>query len=399
MIPEICNAGAQPDLSGDTSVNWIENMKRYITPYLTFWVAIGAVYEALFLLSPGAEIGPAIITGLQIIGLAALLGVGVVYWASRAPLLKDRPVVMVSLHAAGAVLYSLAWVLAIMLLRNIELYLGAAEFQLRIPPFYVVRWHMIAGFALYTAMVAGVYTLRMTSISEADRRDAELRALRAQLNPHFLFNTLHTITMLFRVDPDKAEIAMETFSDLIRYSLHGSGGRRSGELSAVGGAQGASMVALKDEWDIVEKYVELESLRLEDRLRVSMEMDPSLKECGVPPLLLQPLVENAVVHAAAVSETGATINVSAKKSCENIVLRVENDGVPACSGFGHPGLGHGGTDKTGAGQTGGGIGLSALQARLVGIFGKQVTCSFKPVEGGRFIATIVFPLNAEFAAR
>lgn len=352
--------------------------KRYVIMYLLFWLAVGTVYEALFLLTASIEVWTAIYAGLQVVGFAALLGIGVVFFAARGPMLKDRPLLLTVAHILGALTYSLVWVATIAALRNAELYFSSSDYQPITPPFFVVRWHLIAGTALYLVMIAAVYAMRATTYSEHVRQQAELRALRAQLNPHFLFNALHTITMLFRSDPAKAERAMETFSDLIRYALHG-GDASDSRMRREGNE--THSVSLGQEWEIVEKYISLEKLRLEDRLRVSMHANPDVMDVRIPSLILQPLVENAVVHAASVSENGATVYVTVDKSGSDTVIRVENDGVPASR--------HSETKAVP------GVGLGALSARLKNMFGDTVVCSFLFAEGGRFIATISFPSGKE----
>ncbi len=292
---------------------WTASNRRFFTLYCVFWLALGSVYEALFMLTPNVDVYAAFITGSHVIGTAALLGVGGVLIAARTPLPQDRPFVCLSVHALGAFAYSSVWVIVIMAVRNVEIYLSAETFTFVTPPGFVIRWHLLAGTAIYATMVSGVIAFRSITRMEAERQAADLRALRAQLNPHFLFNTMHTISMLFRLEPEKAEAAMETFSDLIRYALHGDRPRLKDEGEQI-------LVTVHDEWEIVKKYLELERLRLEDRLRVEFEIDPTAAECLIPPLTLQPLVENAVQHAAAVNENGADIKITINKNTKDLSI-------------------------------------------------------------------------------
>lgn len=336
------------------------HIRRFLLPYAAFWLAVGAVYEVLYLMTPDVDVEAALVTGLQIIGIAAILGLGVVWIAARTPWPSPRPVRTVALHALGAVFYSMVWIAFVATLRNVELLASDAPFQLRLPPDFVVRWHLIAGSALYLAMVTGVYALK----AEAARRSAEVRALKEQLDPHFLFNTLHTISMLFRSDAEKAEAGMEMFSDLIRYALKG------GEEGAPGG-----LVPLSEEWAMARKYLSLEQLRLEDRLRLETQIDDAALACLVPPLLLQPLLENAVVHAAALNQTGATITVRAARANGRLSLCVDNDGVdPARSGPVTPG-----------------VGLKSLNARLVAAFGAGAALDVEPMAAGHFRVCVALP--------
>ena len=147
---------------------------------------------------------------------------------------------------------------------------------------------------------------------QAALRDAQLRALQAQINPHFLFNslTLVSYTALEEGAPRTEEIAY-TLSDLLRYSLRNT----------------ATMVPLREEIEIVERYLSLQQIRFGERLRTQIEIDPALENLQVPCMLLQPLVENAVVHAVEPLSRPVTVRVRAARENSTIVLEVADDGV------------------------------------------------------------------------
>lgn len=340
--------------------------------YASFWLAVAAVYEAVFLLTPEIDIATALSTGLRIIGIAALLGIIVVSVTFRGPMPQKQPVALSVLHVAGAFTYSAAWVLGIVASRNFELLLTTDDFLLRTPPFYVVRWHFLAGAALYLAMISGVYAFRSLALSEASRQQAELKALRAQLNPHFMFNTLHTISMLFRLDAAKAEQALETFSDLVRYALDRPSEPGSDRLIS---PEAAGLVPLAAEWRATEKYLSLEQLRLDKRLRLKRSIDDAALNGLVPPLILQPIVENAIVHGASVCEQGATIVVRIKKRGGEIFARVEND---RC-------------EVDASSQTIPGMGLRAVEARLVEAYGDKATMRLSSLGENGFVTELSFP--------
>jgi LytS/YehU family sensor histidine kinase len=142
---------------------------------------------------------------------------------------------------------------------------------------------------------------------------AELQALRAQLNPHFLFNTLHSLTQLAREDPIATQQALERFGGLMRYVL--SAGRDA-----------AADVPLEDEISFVRDYLAVERLRLGERLRVEEDIEPDSLELAVPPLLLQPLVENAVRHGLAPLRDGGTIRLTAHITGTLLAIEVADDG-------------------------------------------------------------------------
>lgn len=127
--------------------------------------------------------------------------------------------------------------------------------------------------------------------------EAELRALRAQLNPHFLFNALTTISYLIQTAPDRA---LETLM------------RLTGLLRAVLRAPSGEMVSLGDEMDLIESYLAIERARFEERLQITIDVPPELRNLRIPPLIIQPLVENAIKHGIAPRKSGGEVIVSAK---------------------------------------------------------------------------------------
>jgi signal transduction histidine kinase len=141
--------------------------------------------------------------------------------------------------------------------------------------------------------------------------EAELKALQARINPHFLFNTLNSIASLISEDPAKAEEMTEKLSALFRYTLSADRGER---------------VRLEQELHILRSYIDIEQLRLGPRLRVSIDIDARLQDLSVPPLLLQPIVENSVKYAVAAREEGGNIEVCGRRSGDRCILEVIDDG-------------------------------------------------------------------------
>ncbi|MGE3802044.1 MAG: sensor histidine kinase [Candidatus Kapaibacterium sp.] len=140
-------------------------------------------------------------------------------------------------------------------------------------------------------------------------REQELQALRSQLNPHFLFNVLHSINATIGIDPEKAREMLTRLSDLLRYILD-SGKHR--------------FLPLGRELDVVEAYLSLEQVRFGDRLNVRFDVDDTLLSIPVPPMILQPLVENSVKHGVAMSEASESISIVAHRLEGRVVLIVEN---------------------------------------------------------------------------
>jgi Histidine kinase/Histidine kinase-, DNA gyrase B-, and HSP90-like ATPase len=217
----------------------------------------------------------------------------------------------IAVHALAAVLFSSAWTLV----------LGGAVCVLR-PGLMLsyVRdsgiWQFTWGLILYGVLVQAARAQGRLREQELAAANAELQALRAQLNPHFLFNTLHSLTQLVREDPIATQDALERFGELMRYVLKA-------------GREATADVALDDEIGFVRNYLALEQLRLGSRLRVVEDFDPASLELAVPPLLLQPLVENAVRHGLAPRREGGTIRLTTRVQDAGLMIEVSDDGTGA----------------------------------------------------------------------
>jgi LytS/YehU family sensor histidine kinase len=141
---------------------------------------------------------------------------------------------------------------------------------------------------------------------------SQLEALQARTNPHFLFNSLNTVAGLIEEDTKAAERVLEKLSHLFRYALDGSR---------------TPWVRLEQEIEAVQSYLDVETIRLGTRLQSSVEVAPELREVQVPPLILQPLVENAVLHAIAPRKGGGRLRVEAARRGEYMELSVTDDGA------------------------------------------------------------------------
>ena len=190
--------------------------------------------------------------------------------------------------------------------------------------------------------------------------EAELRGLRSQLNPHFLFNSLNSLRALVVEDPPRAQEAITQMATILRYHL------QSGERS---------LVPLAEEIGTVELYLALELIRFEDRLTVEREIDPDALVFFVPPLALQTLVENAVKYGVSHDEGAGVIRISAKLNAGRLVVSVRNTGALR---------GAVSTDSTG-------LGLSNLRTRLRLIFAANASLELREPERGWVEASLFLP--------
>jgi len=186
--------------------------------------------------------------------------------------------------------------------------------------------------------------------------EAELRALRAQINPHFLFNALTTLGHLIQTAPPRALETLLRLTALLRSVL-----RSDGEMTTLG-----------REIELVEAYLDIERARFDERLRVSIDVPPSLRAISVPPLILQPLVENAVKHGIAPERRGGEVRVSARLDGANLALAVEDTGAGASA------------ERLRRGRQSG-VGLANVERRLACQYGPSATLSIvsAPGEGTR----------------
>ena len=191
---------------------------------------------------------------------------------------------------------------------------------------------------------------------------AQLNALQARTNPHFLFNSLNTVAGLIGEEPRKAERVLEQLSSLCRYSLKGSR---------------AEWLRMEEELTAVKDYLEVERVRLGSRLQVCVEVEPGSETVLVPPLLLLPLVENAVHHGIADCKDGGRVQVRISWDRSNLVMTVVDDG---------PGPGN-------SRHQGTGTSLADLGQRLKLVYGDRASLDAGGIDEGGYRAQIRIPVD------
>jgi two-component system LytT family sensor kinase len=197
---------------------------------------------------------------------------------------------------------------------------------------------------------------------EAQLANARLAALKMQLHPHFLFNTLNAISALVPQDPPAAERMLQLLSDLLRQAL----------------AEAATQeVPLRREVDFLQTYLEIERVRFGDRLHVEFDVAPEAWDAMVPNLILQPLVENAIRHGISRVSRAGRIDVAARQSGPDLVMVVRDDG---------PGFPPMGSLREG-------VGLGATRARLRELYGPAQEMEFRNEPGGGARVSIRIPLR------
>jgi two-component system, LytTR family, sensor histidine kinase AlgZ len=231
---------------------------------------------------------------------------------------------------------------------------------------------LVAGEIYYWLSVAVQYGLMAHKASQeaqeratesvARAREAELSALKAQINPHFLYNSLNSISALTSIDPARAREMCVSLADFLRLTL---------------GMGEKAVIPLREEIGLLEKYCAIEKVRFGERLTVQEEIQEEAKSCLLPPLLLQPLFENAVVHGIAQMPQGGWIRLRAVKNGTRMSVTVENSWDP----------------EAGSSRRNG-VGLKNVQRRLEARYGNEAQLQAK-AEDEVFRVSLSFPAETE----
>lgn len=312
--------------------------------YLLFWAGLSVVPYVL--LHSATPLGGLTLMLVSTLGFA-FVPLPTWYLCRALPLRPGRIYRVLSIHGAAAVFWSVLFVAATKLLAE---GLALLPTWARLPGEVSRSEGALFGVgALFYLLVATFHyvlaelqlrhqALEREAALAMNAQRAELQALRAQVHPHFLFNSLNTVSALIGYDPETAREACVLLADYLRSTLR---------------AQDQALVSLRDEWALCERYLKVEALRLGERLRVEVEIDAAAGACLVPSLLLQPLVENAMTHGIAPVDEPSPLRVRAERRGARLSLELEN-----------------GVDPTPRDRDGG-VGLANVRARLFAQYGKE----------------------------
>jgi signal transduction histidine kinase len=323
------------------------------------WIPVWGLYATIMYTMHGGALAQALLVSARAIGTAALLGMLVLRFTERVAWPRPVRPPFVLIHLAAAITFAISWVLSVSLVEG----LLVGRFRIISPAGFVP--FVALGVWLYVAVAGVSYAVRATeraARAEAAAIRAQLAALRGQLDPHFLFNALHTVVQLIPVSPGRASEAAELLAGLLRSAIQ----------------EGRDTIPLGDEIAFVGRYVELERLRFDDRLVVVVRAEPGLEDAEIPAFALQTLVENAVRHGATPRVEPTRITVAARRAGKHLELSVVDDGV-------------GGDLARLAGSSG--TGLRRLRERLDALYGSLASLSVETSPGQGFSATIAVPLT------
>jgi two-component system, LytTR family, sensor kinase len=305
-----------------------------------------------------------------------------VFWIARAfPLERGRRGRNIPLLVlAGLVIAPLQVSLEIMidlLLAWGLLHAPSSEIAQRLGMFRrIVLIESFSGFLIYAVMIGCYYAFDYyrkwregdvrASRLEGQLARAELQNLKMQLHPHFLFNTLNTISVLMARDTAAANGVLIRLSDLLRMTLDQAG---------------AQEVTLKQELEFLQKYLEIEQTRFQERLKVEVSVDPSVLDARVPNLILQPLVENAIRHGVAQLVSEGRVEISARREDGMVELSVRDNG---------PGIG--GSECQSLRER---VGLSNTRARLEQLYGARHSFRLRNRDEGGLEVKVAFPFSTD----
>lgn len=321
------------------------------------WLPIWALFITLILTFHGAEAsGLAVAAATRMVLAGAILAPLVRRFALRHPWPHPMRLSFVGLHLGAALLYGAAWFMITLAVETVFNQVAVMIMGTILVPF------LLLGTWLYVMIAAVVYageTATRAARAEGAAAQAQLAALRGQLNPHFLFNALHSVVQLTTIAPERAARAAEDLAGLLRVTID----------------ETRDLVPLGDEWRFVQRYLDLERMRFGDRLVVEAAIDDSTLEALVPAFALQTLVENAVRHGAAPRVEPTTVSIRAAREGGRLRLTVADDGAGASQ------------EALGGAQ---GTGLRRLRERLTALYGGDAALQLDG-QGGGVRATLEVP--------
>lgn len=338
--------------------------------YLIAWVPLAGFLVFLLGMSGTLQWTESVALVVPLVCFYAFLLVSVSYISEHAPLRPASLLRLLATYLVASLVCSILWVavakLLGALLEMLPRFEGLGQRLNKTLPLL-----MVTGVLLYLLSVAVHYVLLAIETSrrlEANEmqarilaRDSELKALKAQLNPHFLFNSLNSISALTTIDPGKARQMCVLLSDFLRNTL-GLGEKTS--------------IRLSEELALARSFLAIEKVRFGNRLRLEEEIDNGCHSCLVPPLVLQPLLENAIVHGIANVVDDGWIRLSARRSGDSLSIVVENA-----------------LDPEAAACPGDGVGLSNVKKTLRARYGSSAGFA-AGADGRRYRAELIVPFES-----
>ncbi len=262
--------------------------------------------------------------------------------------------------------------------RTGDWYAGHSTFDLwRINPQKLVGFIILA-VSISSAYIVFYYQQNKLEVTQRQATESKLQLLQSQLEPHMLFNTLSNLRALIDIDPTRAQAMLDRLIDYLRATL---------------GASRVTTHALALEFDRLDDYLALMQIRMGDRLRYQMTLPDDLKAAPCPALLLQAVVENAVLHGLEPSAQGGEVRIEAKQTPEHLILTICDTGVGISKVAATTEAGESPTAAHGMALSHSGFGLTQLRERLAALYGQAANVSITSPALGGTLVTIALPLG------
>jgi len=335
--------------------------RGWVAAQLAFaWLPMWALFTALMMSAHDRPLAGAAEAALLFIAVAAALAVPVYRFTRRWRWPHPMVPSFVLLHFLAAGLYSTCWFSLISLFETLRVGHLVVVLGPGLGPF------IITGMWLYFVVAGVSYANQATQHAaevEAHAARAQLAALRSQLQPHFLFNALHTVVQLIPADPRAATHAAEQLAEALRTTID----------------EQRDVITLAEEWAFVERYLAIESLRLGDRLQIDARIEGPARDASLPSFALQTLVENAVRHGAGPRVEPTHVAIRASLAGGELAVTVQDDGAGASD-----------VDMEGAK----GSGLRRLRERMRSLHRGRARLEIARVVPGGFTVSIFVPQDA-----
>ena len=338
--------------------------------YLGVWTLLALFFASQWLLSADygtpIKVKPVLIQSFTNWYIWGALTLGIIWLVRRVPFSREHWKKSLLIYIGAGMLCVLIRITTTWSLSLVTTTFGDSPLRERL----LYQFHN--NFFFFAAIVGAVYAVDYgrrlrerelrTAQLETRLAQAQLQVLRMQLQPHFLFNTLHGISTLMHRDVEAADAMLTQLSELLRIVMTSDGEQET---------------TLKREMDFLERYVDIQQTRFGERLKVHLDVDPEALDAMVPTLVLQPLVENAIRHAIAPRASGGRVEVAARRENGTLRLEVRDDG---------PGLPDGVAPRQG-------LGLANTRARLEQLYGTEHRVAFSRAPQGGLVVQLTLPFR------
>lgn len=340
---------------------------RNLNYYFLFWIVLAVVF--ILLLYVGTGIGLTASIADILIFTFLLSGIGLTLWypARYIPIEKNKPVKIILSHFIGAIITTTLWILI-----GYFIMMALLGTDVEYPSFLysTLAWRIIIGILFYSLFISFYYMIiyytgfHEREIKEAELKslvtEAELKSLKFQINPHFIFNSLNSMSALTEIDPPRAKQMIIKLADFLRFIL------KTNELEKN---------KLSDELKNIRLYLDIEKIRFEDKFEYVEEIKDGCGNIEIPSMILQPLFENAIKHAVYETLEKVTLKLSCESQERFLRIIVENN-----------------FDEPAAIKKGAGVGLKNIEERLKLIYMQDNLLHIKR-DKGIFKVTLYIPVE------